>query len=335
MQQLAFRKFQARHTELKPLADAWDEHVRETFKRGHDVQLHIHSQWSDATYEGGIWRLGGDWSILKHEPERAREMLRGGKEYLENLLRPVDPSYRCVAFRAGSSVIAPSPFILSLLADLGIVFDLSIIGGMSADTKNLRFDYRNCEESLVPYYPRMDDARRVSGKREPIVCVPLFHFYGSRRRVFAQTVSLALGKAREKLSRRGTNAGNDDGGYAGQEWMEARHASTLLRVYDKAIKPCLKGKHLTADLSRLSYPFLREMLRDIRRRAAASGLSEMPVILTNHTKYVEDFAPIERFLGDAAASEDIKFLTLSALASKIQSGQFQVKIAASRDRPVF
>ncbi|MGB8509645.1 MAG: hypothetical protein WCD76_14755, partial [Pyrinomonadaceae bacterium] len=109
MQQLAFRKFQARHTELKPLADAWDEHVRETFKRGHDVQLHIHSQWSDATYESGVWRLGGDWSILKHGPERAREMLRGGKEYLENLLRPVDPSYRCVAFRAGSSVIAPSP----------------------------------------------------------------------------------------------------------------------------------------------------------------------------------------------------------------------------------
>ena len=64
MQQLSFRQNEATHPELKTLADEWDENVRETFRRGHDVQLHLHPQWLNATYAGGKWKLTGDWSIL-------------------------------------------------------------------------------------------------------------------------------------------------------------------------------------------------------------------------------------------------------------------------------
>ena len=45
MQQLTFRKFQTAHPELKALADEWDDAVRETFRQGHDIQLHTHPQW--------------------------------------------------------------------------------------------------------------------------------------------------------------------------------------------------------------------------------------------------------------------------------------------------
>src|SRR5215217_5963376 len=70
MQQLTFRKFEGEHPELKQLADEWDAAVRETYGQGHDVQLHIHPQWSGAEYcGGGEWRLTADWSILNYEPE--------------------------------------------------------------------------------------------------------------------------------------------------------------------------------------------------------------------------------------------------------------------------
>src|SRR6266567_7587339 len=34
MQQIRFRKLEEKHSELKSLADKWDEHVRETFRQG-------------------------------------------------------------------------------------------------------------------------------------------------------------------------------------------------------------------------------------------------------------------------------------------------------------
>src|SRR5438477_2823606 len=71
MQQLTFRAEQARFPELKPLADAWDDHVRDAFRRGHDIQLHLHPQWSKTEFESGKWKLEGDWSLLNYEPEAA------------------------------------------------------------------------------------------------------------------------------------------------------------------------------------------------------------------------------------------------------------------------
>lgn len=329
MQQLTFRKQQDRHPELKTLADRWDEHVVDAFRQGQDIQLHIHSQWSDALYEDGRWRLAGDWSILNYEPEAARAMLAAGKKYLENLLRPVDPDYKCVAFRAGSLSIAPSTHMLKLLVELGITLDTSIVGGLRVETRNLHMDYTNCEESFSPFYPRMEDARRVSDKAEKIICVPIHHFYGSRRQVFKQILSLGWRKTMKHL--KPARAKKDEGqaaeSYAQQEWADARHSSTLALVYDKAIKPCLQGKHLTSDFSRLNRNFTREMLRDIRRQAAGTGFERVPVILTNHSKYLEDYTPLENFLGEASQAEDIKFVTLAELAGKLQAGEFQIKKA--------
>src|SRR5712675_2408477 len=71
-QQLAFRAKQAQFRELKPMADAWDDHVRDAFRRGHDIQLHVHPQWSEAAYKNGEWRLGDAWSLLDYEPSAVR-----------------------------------------------------------------------------------------------------------------------------------------------------------------------------------------------------------------------------------------------------------------------
>jgi hypothetical protein len=327
MQQLAFRKNQDRHPELKTLADSWDEHVRDAFRLGQDIQLHIHSQWSRARYEDGRWQLAGDWSILNYEPEEAMRMLASGKEYLEKLLRPIDPSYKCVAFRAGSLAIAPSPHMLQLLTELGIMLDTSIVGGLSVETRNLQIDYTDCEESFAPFYPQMDDARKISDKPEKIICVPIHHFYGSRAQVFKQILRLGWRKTGQRLKRARKNNGAASANYAQQEWADVRHSSKFALVYEKALKPCLRGKHLTSDFSRLNRAFMREMLRDIRRQAAATGFEKVPVVLTNHSKYIEDYAPIELFLREASAADDIKFVTLSELAGKLQAGEFQIRKA--------
>jgi hypothetical protein len=303
--------------------------VRETFAQGHDVQLHVHPQWRGAQYDGRAWRLTADWSILNYEAEEAYRMMLACKEYLENLLRPVKPDYACVSFRSGSWCIAPSPHMLSLLVRLGVIFDMSIVGGVRYETKNISLDYTNCEEDFLPYYPVMTDARKVSDKREPIVCVPTNHFYGSRRQVFKHHLGKAVEKVKRRLAPRA--AAPPQGGRSvetyGQEWAQVTHASAARRVYEKGVVPYLKGKHLISDIAQLDYALLCEMLASIRRRARASGLKEVPVILENHTKDVQDFSHIERFVADVARAEDVVCLTLTELAEGLQGGKFQIRTA--------
>ena len=319
MQQLTFRRLQDSHPQLKPLADAWDEHVRMAFARGHDVQLHIHPQWSKVAFENGRWILSGDWSLLNYEPEASFAMLSASKAYLEDLLRPLDPNYRCLSFRSGSSAIAPSPFVLSQLAELGLVFDMSIIQGMRVNTRNLHLDYTNCEEGFLPFYPRMDDARKVSTKIEPIVCLPIFSFDLSRRRCAAEV----LAKVRAKTK---SHDGASDS-YAAQEWDDVGRSSLPAKVYDKVVQPCLKGKHIVADIGRLDFPSLREMLKAICSAAHKSKQAELWVVLTNHSKYISDFSHIDRFLREARKYDDVSFVTLSTIAEQIRAGKIKPRTA--------
>ncbi len=72
---------------------------------------------------------------------------------------------------------------------------------------------------------------------------------------------------------------------------------------------------------------MREMLASIRQRARATGLSEVPVVLTNHPKDIRDLAALERFVGEASQAGDIRFITLRELAGKLRSGEFRIRTA--------
>jgi hypothetical protein len=320
MQQLAFRRFEGEHSELKPLADSWDDQVREAFGQGHDIQLHLHPQWLQAEYENGRWHLNGDWSILNYDRDSAFEMLAGAKKYLEDLLRPIDSKYRCLAFRAGALAAAPSNHLFKSLVELGVQLDVSIAGGVFVDNQTLQLDYRNCEETFLPFYPMMEDARRVSSHSEAIVCVPLNHFYGSRLEVTRQNISLARQKLRQLRKRYEPESTAKVPGHSALE----SEGSAFGKVYEKLIVPTLKPKHFVSDTGRLNYALLQEMLASIRRQARATALSQIPIVLTNHPKDIRDLTAIERFVGEVSQAEDVRFITLVEVAGKLRSGELEV-----------
>ena len=320
MQQLNFRRHQKDHPELTELADEWDNLVSETLRQGHDIQLHVHPQWYKAGYDDR-WHLTSDWSILNYPAETALELLSSCKSYLEDLLRKVNPDYRCVSFRSGAWCIAPSPHLLGLLVRLGIVFDMSIVSGVKYDTRHVKLDYTHCDEDFLPYYPVMTDARRVSKEKEPIVCVPTNCFYASRRQLFLHH----LEKVRRKVNPPATvSTGSRTVETYGREWAQVGE-SRAKRVLEKVVVPYVKGKHMISDLAQLDYPLLREMLSSIRKRARSSGLKDVPVVLENHTKDIRDFSDIERFLEEITPEPDIKFLTLTELAAKLKAGFFPIR----------
>ena len=161
----------------------------------------------------------------------------------------------------------------------------------------------------------MDDARKVSTKIEPIVCLPIFSFDLSRRRCAAEV--LAKVRAKTKSREKATDS------YAAQEWDDVGRSSLPAKVYDKVVQPCLKGKHIVADIGRLDFPSLREMLKAIRNAAQRSKQSELWVVLTNHSKYISDFSHIDRFLSEARKHDDISFVTLSTIAEQIRAGKIK------------
>ncbi len=316
MQQLTFRREQDRHPELRPMADEWDEHVGDAYRRGHDIQLHIHPQWSDATYSDGKWNLTGPWELSRYSAETTREMVSTGKELLEHLLKPLNAAYRCRAFRAGASAIGPGPFILPTLSDNGIDLDISIIKGYRMKTKNLDIDFTVCPEGRLPYYPQMDDARRISNKPGPIACMPLFQFSASRRALSADIFA----KVRQRLV--GPGKGATD--YSSDQW-DAVDSGKIRQVLEKVVMPVVKGKSIVGDIGKLGARFLPEVLPAARRLARESGLSSYPVVLSNHSKHVKDFAAIDRFVSDVALASDVHCVTLSEMAGMIVDGRLPAR----------
>jgi len=324
MQQLAYRSHQERFPELKVIADEWEQVVMESFRQGHDIQLHLHPQWLGASYQGrGDWKLGGDWSILNYSPQQIRAMLVTGKQYLETLLRRIDPAYSCVSFRAGSWCAAPSDSLMSILSELGFVFDMSIVAGVRYDTPQVKLDYTPCQEPFLPYYPDMKDARRVSRSVEPIVCIPTNTFPGPR----AALVRAAMRKVVRKLSTRNNGTmPTASRGRSGDEWTN-KGESGAVGTAKKLLKRYLVGQTEIADLAQMNYAVMRQMMSHIRRKAARSGLARVPIILENHTKDIHDFSDIERFVADIARSPDVKTVTLTEVAHGLRNGTFQARAA--------
>ncbi len=340
MQQLNHLKWGEQNLELKALAQEWEQIVRETYSRGHDVQLHVHPQWSKSVYEDGRWNLEGDWSILRYSGSEIRAILKECKGYLENLLCPLNPEYQCLTFRSGSWCIAPHDELLSILAELGIVFDMSICEGLYY-TKPVQIDYREIEEGHLPYYPNMRDARRVANVTQPLVEVPTHSFtsttyynlltigYLLLNRVAALRYLVGQGYAeisdnfmRTPDDTRIIDGGTADG-YSKEVWASDRPKTFLNRL--PVVRVLIARQRFTSDISMLTFAQMEEMFRDIRRRAKRSDSEIVPVMLENHTKDIGNFKPIERFAAYVAKAPDIEVITSTELANNLRAGLYKVK----------
>lgn len=144
-----------------PIA-AMEEQIREAVRDGHDVQLHIHPQWVKAHWSDNGWVLNMDDYRLgdyKGEGEDSLvNILRRGKETLENLIAPVKPYYKCVALRCGGYNAQPSESIVKAMREVGLFFDSSIYPGGYENGRLSFYDYRSvpADNGLWPVSDRLD-----------------------------------------------------------------------------------------------------------------------------------------------------------------------------------
>lgn len=150
------------------------DQLRTAVGTDHDVQLHVHPSYFDATLRDGRWQQNyAEYNVAGLSFERIDEIVRTGKSYLEGLLQPVDESYRCLAFRAANWAMQPSPNVVRALVGNKILIDTSVFKyGRRAGM--VQFDYRDAHSELVPWRIDPADVCRVSTDGEllevPIYC---------------------------------------------------------------------------------------------------------------------------------------------------------------------
>ncbi len=175
------------------------EQLRRAVRTGHDVQLHVHSSYFNATWDerSASWRQDyKEYDLASLSYERLREIIARGKHYLEETCRPAKPDYECFAFRAANWSMHPSPNIVRALVDEGFRVDTSVWKYGRYDDL-VKFDYTTAHSDLVPWPIDPSDVcrRDPSGKlfEFPIYTErqPLWVFLTANRvyRVIAQRLN--------------------------------------------------------------------------------------------------------------------------------------------------
>ncbi|MCC6698599.1 MAG: hypothetical protein IT365_23450 [Candidatus Hydrogenedentes bacterium] len=169
MQQIAFERYQDRYEDISRQSALWRKAVGEMARRGYDVQLHTHPQWHGAEFDGRRWRLNRRWDITKYSPDEIDGFIRDGIAFLAQFV----PREDLVSFRSGSWGLGPpSRALIEALIRNGIKLDVSIVAGLVYRGECIALDYTALECPYEPYYPDLDDARKLSAHPHGLVEIP-------------------------------------------------------------------------------------------------------------------------------------------------------------------
>ena len=128
-----------------------EEQLRDAIRRGHDVQLHMHSSYFKAQYKNGAFdQCIEEYNMAALPIERIDEMVEQCVTYLEDLLRPVKEDYRVWLFRAANWSMMPTENLYRVLVKYGITHDTSVYKG-GCQGGNVCYDYREAYNNLFSY----------------------------------------------------------------------------------------------------------------------------------------------------------------------------------------
>ena len=129
--------------------DTFESQMKQAALEGHDIQLHIHPEWVSSEFSNGVWHFKENTSSLndlgfnkKHEYS-APFIVSSAKQYLEDLISPINKDYKCFIFRAGGWLIQPSNKIIELLIENNINVDSSVISGFLSPRTDYTIDFRS------------------------------------------------------------------------------------------------------------------------------------------------------------------------------------------------
>lgn len=129
-----------------------EEQLKEIVRAGSRIELHLHTHWLDAKYNGnGAW----DFSDYRHycihsiPKAEATRMLMEGTCYLNTIARQVEQDYNVCAFRAGGWAIMPFNHLEEGFEIAGLKYDSSVCQHMVLGGVNYKMDFSHSPTQAV------------------------------------------------------------------------------------------------------------------------------------------------------------------------------------------
>ena len=158
-----------------------EDQLKFAIQSGHDIQLHIHSSYFNAKYDGNKWvQDWNEYNLAELPFKRIDEIIVKCKYYLENLLKPVDENYQCNVFRAANWSMMPSQNIVAALIKNNFIIDSSVFK-YGTRKGRVTFDYTNAWDAVIPWYVDYKNINNKSSNSD-LLEVPI---YTEKRFIFS------------------------------------------------------------------------------------------------------------------------------------------------------
>lgn len=247
------------------------EQIRRLHQAGHETALHLHPQWANARFEHNEWQLDySEYNLCTLGYKRIAEIVDLGIAYLRSAVG--DNTYQPVSFRAGNWLFQPTRHAAEVLASRGIRIDSSVFKGGLQHAH--RLDYR---PSLANghFWHFRDDVNVDTGDG-PMLEMPIFvrmvpfwrMLTGKRFNLQRKSETYGARKAQSNTSAR----------------------LSKLRDYCRPFYP------LKFDFCRMTFGEMTAMVETTLRLDARSPNQYIPLVAIGHTKDLEEFEAIDRFL---------------------------------------
>ena len=246
-----------------------EQQLCDAIRRGHDVQLHIHSSYFKAEWNGehfDQWIEEYNMAALSYE--RITEMVSQSVKYLEDLFQPIKPDYKVWLFRAANWSMMPTPILYKVLTEFGITHDTSVYKG-GCQGGNVCYDYRYAYDNLLSYPASAKDINRYDANGT-LVEMPIytemrpFWDFISPIRIF-RMVRAKFHKHKHQSQPQSVTADKSD--------------NRKLSLRSFFVKSPLK-----MDFNQVNGRGLIRMMKNIIRRAKHEHLEHVDVILIGHSK---------------------------------------------------
>lgn len=149
------------------------QQLMDAIKRGHDVQLHIHSSYFKAEYKENRWvQFADEYNLAALPKERIDVLVKTCIDYLNDLLKPINSNYACHVFRAANWSMMPTKNLYDVVVKYGIDIDTSVYKG-GCQGGNVSYDYRDAYDNLLSYTASSENINFYE-KDAPLIEYPIY-----------------------------------------------------------------------------------------------------------------------------------------------------------------
>ena len=151
-----------------PAIDLIKNQIKDFYREGFELGLHLHPQWYNARYENGRWLLDySEYNLCVLPRERIVQITDRSINYLRYVLGVSD--FTPISFRSGNWLFQPTKTAAKVIAEMGIKVDSSVFKGGLQHQHNL--DY--CRALRNGYYWRFNEHVDVPDPSGSLIELPI------------------------------------------------------------------------------------------------------------------------------------------------------------------